>query len=562
MLYPLISLFLFFQTSVPSEGPKQDDCEICQEEFSQLNLMNVQENEADFLKAEEVIECFEKAKCMVPARLLTTVAMYYQNVKLDIPSAEKLMLRAEKSSLDGFDDWAVVLGKGEIYKAKGWIDTAKKHYLNQLEIYHEGYCQYNNELLKQLAGVYLLEEDYENELICLNKILNSDCEKNEETQKGLKRKRLTALMMLGDSSDFEEQALDLKSEYENKRDTAEVIFILTNLFDFSKEKLKDKHKALEYAQEKFSLTQNFSLATLLKQKFALEDIIAAQLLINGSESAEYFDIYSSLRDSILDLRRTEVQNEAFIQFEALETRAKNKQLLLENEIIENRNRISYFFLFFIVGFSILFVYYLYNRNSKRELRLKLEKVLARDEERNNLAKKLHDEVSTDMLLLSQKLSDENLRKNLLDLRGNIRGISHELSTEDFGEISFEDQIKNLMVDMMDLGVQLSPKGLNEQDWTTYSNAFKKMLYLLIKEAVVNAQAHGKAKNIDLVFDAGKKSMLLGIKDDGTGFDTEGKAQGIGIRNMKKRTKEVNGLLEIDSSPGNGAEFKFTLPIER
>jgi signal transduction histidine kinase len=39
-------------------------------------------------------------------------------------------------------------------------------------------------------------------------------------------------------------------------------------------------------------------------------------------------------------------------------------------------------------------------------------------------------------------------------------------------------------------------------------------------------------------------------------------QGIGIRNMKKRVKEVDGLLEILSSPGNGAEFKFTLPIER
>ena len=144
-------------------------------------------------------------------------------------------------------------------------------------------------------------------------------------------------------------------------------------------------------------------------------------------------------------------------------------------------------------------------------------MLARDEERNNLAKKLHDEVATDMALLGQKLRDENLRKSLLDLRGNIRGISHELSTEDFEEISFEDQIKNLMVDMMDLGVQLNPKGLNEQDWTNYSNGFKKMLYLVIKEAVVNAQTHGKAKNIDLVFDAGKKSMLVGIKDDGARY---------------------------------------------
>ena len=132
----------------------------------------------------------------------------------------------------------------------------------------------------------------------------------------------------------------------------------------------------------------------------------------------------------------------------------------------------------------------------------------------------------------------------------------------FEEISFEDQFKNLMVDMMDLGVRLDPQGLSEEDWPAYSNGFKKMLYLLIKEAVVNAHSHGKAKNIELLFDSGKKSMLLGINDDGEGFDTEAKVQGIGIRNMKKRVKEVDGVLEILSSPGNGTQLKFTLPIER
>ena len=571
MLYPLISLFLFFQTIATPASLSQEDCEICQEEFSQLDLSSVQKREEDFLKAQAVLECYDEIDCPPPGILLICLASYDIFKKLDLQRAEKLMVRLRKGS-DQLNDSEFLFQNvlfGNLQKAKGDYKRYLEHFQmleNELPK-SEIYCQYRMEYFKNIADGFNLLNDYENELLYLLRMQSTDCERNKETFLQLKSDILAANMNLGRHENFESQALELKEGYLKQKETISSLSVLNDMTEFFTK--REKEKAFKYSQEYWDLVRTYSDASLTTKNNALKVFIQSSLRIKAPEISLDFAKYIEQRDSILIREKLSMRNQALLEYNTLEIASRNKQLLLENEIIENeneiienRNRVSYFFIAFIVGFSILFIYYLYNRNSKRELRLKLEKVLARDEERNNLAKKLHDEVATDMALLSQKLRDENLRKNLLDLRGNIRGISHELSTEDFEEISFEDQIKNLMVDMMDLGVQLNPKGLNEQDWTNYSNGFKKMLYLVIKEAVVNAQTHGKAKNIDLVFDAGKKSMLVGIKDDGIGFDTEAKVQGIGIRNMKKRVKEVDGLLEILSSPGNGAEFKFTLPIER
>ncbi len=567
MLYPLISLFLFFQTLANPISLAQEDCEICQEEFSQLHLMDAQEKVKEFSKAQIILECFDRTNCPPPPILLIVLAGYDIKKKEDLPRAEKMLVRLgkrnERDELSAIELFYFNLALGNLNIERGYFDDNIKKFKKLAEgVNSPEYCQIQLEYFKQIERSYAGKEDFKNQLVYLNKMLSVDCEQNVNTFLGIKRKVLNANMKLGRFENYEKQAIELKEEYLNKADTSLAVSALSDIVYFFTETSQNKEKALKYAQERFNLSQAYSETSLRSRNNALQDLIQASLRIKNPEISAGFSEYIEQNDSISLREKRSLQNQALLEYNSLQIDSKNKQLLLENEIIENRNRVSYFFIAFIVGFSILFVYYLYNRSSKRELRLKLEKVLARDEERNNLAKKLHDEVATDMALLSQKLRDENLRKNLLDLRGNIRGISHELSTEDFEEISFEDQIKNLMVDMMDLGVQLNSKGLKEQDWTTYSNAFKKMLYLVIKEAVVNAQTHGKAKNIDLIFDAGKKSMLLGIKDDGTGFDTEAKVQGIGIRNMKKRVKEVDGLLEILSSPGNGAEFKFTLPIER
>jgi two-component system sensor histidine kinase UhpB len=55
-------------------------------------------------------------------------------------------------------------------------------------------------------------------------------------------------------------------------------------------------------------------------------------------------------------------------------------------------------------------------------------------------------------------------------------------------------------------------------------------------------------------------LNLKVKDDGVGFDTSKRYQGVGIRNMIARAETLNGILSINSTPGSGCELHVRFPL--
>jgi signal transduction histidine kinase len=55
-------------------------------------------------------------------------------------------------------------------------------------------------------------------------------------------------------------------------------------------------------------------------------------------------------------------------------------------------------------------------------------------------------------------------------------------------------------------------------------------------------------------------LILGVKDDGRGFDTGVKSNGIGITNMITRAESLQGTLHLKSSPGKGCELRVSIPL--
>ena len=51
-----------------------------------------------------------------------------------------------------------------------------------------------------------------------------------------------------------------------------------------------------------------------------------------------------------------------------------------------------------------------------------------------------------------------------------------------------------------------------------------------------------------------------ISDDGNGFDTNQKKNGIGIKNMKARIGELNGNFTIQTEVGKGTKINLIIPI--
>lgn len=94
-----------------------------------------------------------------------------------------------------------------------------------------------------------------------------------------------------------------------------------------------------------------------------------------------------------------------------------------------------------------------------------------------------------------------------------------------------------------------------------------VIFYIIEEATNNARKHANAPHIWVRLRPYEKEVaLLEIEDDGLGFNVEevnqsyDKRGSLGMVNLRERTELVNGLLNIDSSPGNGTRVQVYIPL--
>jgi signal transduction histidine kinase len=85
-------------------------------------------------------------------------------------------------------------------------------------------------------------------------------------------------------------------------------------------------------------------------------------------------------------------------------------------------------------------------------------------------------------------------------------------------------------------------------------------YRVIQEAVGNATRHSHAAHIWI--DAGVADGLVKVSvgDDGVGFDTATTTAGLGLVGMEERTSILHGRLEVRSQPGSGTVVDLVIPI--
>lgn len=79
------------------------------------------------------------------------------------------------------------------------------------------------------------------------------------------------------------------------------------------------------------------------------------------------------------------------------------------------------------------------------------------------------------------------------------------------------------------------------------------LYGIAQEALNNALKHARASKIALSVRMVDKSVILEVADDGQGFDlAEVQVKGgLGLISMQERAEKIGGQLDIDSAPGEG-----------
>lgn len=221
------------------------------------------------------------------------------------------------------------------------------------------------------------------------------------------------------------------------------------------------------------------------------------------------------------------------------------------------------------------------------------------EERNRLARELHDSVN--QLLFSASLIAQSLgasfRKDpeegdrrverLLELsqaaRAEMRNLLTELapprSEGETARASSRDELlsSGLAVTLGHHLERVAPSRLQVRlDTGHYESAtmeIEEALLRIAQEAFNNVIKHSQATDVGVRLSTASDGSRLEIEDDGVGFSSsigdadspapgdEGRS-GLGLGTMNERARAVGGHLRIDSRPGRGTRVSVTIPPAR
>jgi signal transduction histidine kinase len=215
--------------------------------------------------------------------------------------------------------------------------------------------------------------------------------------------------------------------------------------------------------------------------------------------------------------------------------------------------------------------------SHRQLQTYAEQVaeLATTEERNRLAREIHDSVGHYMTVINVQLEKALAfrDRNPAEAEQAVRD-SKRLASEALQEIrrsvsalrstpepfSLAQALAELVDNMrssqfsIELDIQGDEAGFSRHSLTT--------LYRAAQEGLTNIQKHAQASQVTVRVRLNSQEADLFIEDNGQGFDPDtmaGKAGSYGLQGVRERLELIRGSLKLESVPGEGTSLLITVP---
>jgi len=201
--------------------------------------------------------------------------------------------------------------------------------------------------------------------------------------------------------------------------------------------------------------------------------------------------------------------------------------------------------------------------------------LAAIEERQRLARELHDSVSQALygISLGVHTARMQLDRNPKDL---VESLDYVLELADAA-----------LIEMRALIFELRPESLETEGLVTALTKqaaalharqgiivqlelgkepdvplkVKQDLFRIAQEALHNTVKHARASQVELRMDQAGGLVTVEVCDNGKGFDTTTSFPGhLGLHSMRERVKSLGGELMIESAPGQGTCINAQVPI--
>ncbi len=205
-------------------------------------------------------------------------------------------------------------------------------------------------------------------------------------------------------------------------------------------------------------------------------------------------------------------------------------------------------------------------------RLSHDLLVSRDSDRRTISAELHDDVTQRLaaIAMQAELVQRKLTRDGVPAGDALRAVT--------------DNAQQLARDVQQLSRRLHPVGLKllgmtdaiRQECAGFERRTGTRVQLIddvvahevpedvgiaavriVQESLHNAEKYARAGTITVELSGEGGDLSLRVRDDGVGFDADGRAsRGLGLITMRERAAAAGGELDVDSRPGGGTTITF------
>jgi len=331
---------------------------------------------------------------------------------------------------------------------------------------------------------------------------------------------------------------------------------------------------------KLGLDHNLSFAVIesYERLSALEAAVG-----NHPAALSYLGLAKENNDKVINDRNNQYINDLVFKYDSEKSKEQIQELSSENQSVKDKLKTNQILFGSLFGGALLFgglVFAVFIQrqkrrdqeiiNLKREHQIKtLESLIKGEEqERNRIAKDLHDGLNGDLSAIKFKLnkitesSDINVSEviDMIDQScQQVRNISHNLippSLENFDLIEATDEFCSKMNDAHEEFIHFQHFG----DKLHLDKKSEVNIFRIIQELITNSVKHASASEISVQIVKRDSILQITVEDDGKGFKPSlSKSSGIGLKNIKSRVDYLGAELDF-SSDNNGASYFIEIDI--
>jgi signal transduction histidine kinase len=207
---------------------------------------------------------------------------------------------------------------------------------------------------------------------------------------------------------------------------------------------------------------------------------------------------------------------------------------------------------------------------------------ARLEERQRLARELHDSVtqalfsisliarSAELVMQREGTQSDQIMEKMADLRqltqgalAEMRALIFELRPGALEEEGLVEAIRKHAAavegrEMLQVALVCKPT----LDLPRLKPAAEEALYRIAQEALHNIVKHAGATQVEVCIEASASDFTLRVGDNGVGFDSSAVPAGhMGLGTMRERARALGADYLVESEPGEGTTITVRVPLE-